>query len=72
MTGSVDAGLLAIDTNVAEDAIGRFALGRRNCLFAATAKGARGSAVLYSIVSTARVNGLEAAESHQSRVRGSP
>ena len=50
---------LAIDTNLAENAIRPFALGRRNWLFADTVKGAKTSAALYSIVSTARANGLE-------------
>jgi hypothetical protein len=35
---------LAIDTNLAENAIRPFVLGRRNWLFADTAKGARASA----------------------------
>jgi len=48
---------LAIDTNLAENAIRPFALGRRNWLFADTVKGAKASAALYSIVSTARANG---------------
>jgi transposase len=50
---------LAIDTNLAENAIRPFALGRRNWLFADTVKGGKASAALYSIVSTARANGLE-------------
>jgi transposase len=50
---------LAIDTNLAENAIRPFALGRRNWLFADTAKGARASAALYSLTSTAKANGLE-------------
>jgi transposase len=50
---------VAIDTNLAENAIRPFALGRRNWLFADTIKGAKASAALYSIVSTARANGLE-------------
>ena len=50
---------LAIDTNLAENAIRPFALGRRNWLFADTVKGAKASAALYSVVSTARANGLE-------------
>ncbi len=55
----VEDGRLAMDTNVAESAIRPFALGRRNWLFADTIKGAKASAALYSIVSTARANGLE-------------
>ena len=55
----VEDGRLAIDTNLAENAIRPFSLGRRNWLFADTTKGAKASAALYSIVSTARANGLE-------------
>lgn len=55
----VDDPRLAIDTNLAENAIRPFALGRRNWLFADTVKGARASATLYSLVSTARANELE-------------
>ena len=50
---------LAIDTNVAENAIRPFALGRRNWLFADTVMGAKASAALYSLTATARANGLE-------------
>lgn len=55
----IDDPRLAIDTNLAENAIRPFAQGRRNWLFADTTKGAHASAVLYSLVSTARANGLE-------------
>jgi transposase len=50
---------LAIDTNLAENAIRPFALGRRNWLFADTVKGAKASAALYGIIETAKANGLE-------------
>jgi transposase len=50
---------LAIDTNLAENAIRPFALGRRNWLFSDTVNGAKASATLYSLVSTARANELE-------------
>ncbi|HEY4367754.1 MAG TPA: IS66 family transposase [Steroidobacteraceae bacterium] len=55
----VEDGRLAIDTNLAENAIRPFALGRRNWLFADTVKGAKASASLYGIVETAKANGLE-------------
>lgn len=55
----VQHGQLAIDTNLAENAIRPFALGRRNWLFADTVKGAKASASLYSLVQTARANELE-------------
>jgi transposase len=52
-------GKVAIDTNLAENAIRPFALGRRNWLFADTVSGAKASAHLYSLVQTARANELE-------------
>jgi len=52
-------GNVAIDTNLAENAIRPFALGRRNWLFADTVSGAKASAHLYSLVQTARANELE-------------
>jgi transposase len=55
----VQDGRLAIDTNLAENAIRPFALGRRNWLFADTVNGAKASAALYSLVETAKANGLE-------------
>jgi hypothetical protein len=55
----VEDGKVAIDTNLAENAIRPFALGRRNWLFADTVSGARASAHMYSLVQTARANDLE-------------
>jgi hypothetical protein len=55
----VEDGRLAIDTNLAENAIRPFALGRRNWLFADSLKGAKASAAWYSLVETAKANGLE-------------
>ncbi len=55
----VDHGEAAIDTNLAENAIRPFALGRRNWMFADTVSGAKASASLYSLVQTARANEIE-------------
>jgi hypothetical protein len=41
-----------------ERAIKPFVLGRKACLFSQTAKGANASATLYSIIETAKANGL--------------
>lgn len=51
---------LPIDNNRAENAIRPFAVGRKNWLFSNTANGAKASAALYSIISTAQANGLDA------------
>lgn len=52
-------GLLEIDNNLAENAIRPFALGRRNWLFMCTEDGAQASANIYSLLITARANGIE-------------
>jgi transposase len=51
-------GRLEISNNRAERAIKPFVIGRKNWLFANTPKGARTSAVIYSMVETAKENGL--------------
>jgi transposase len=51
-------GEIEISNNDAENAVRPFAVGRRNWLFAKTPNGASSSAVLFSIVETAKVNGL--------------
>lgn len=54
----IEHGALAIDNNRAERAIKPFVIGRKNWLFSNTANGARASAILYSLVETAKANGL--------------
>ena len=55
----IDDGRLHIDNNRVENAIRPFALGRKNWLFSNTVKGAMASANLYSLIETAKANGLE-------------
>lgn len=54
----IEYGNLSIDNNRAERAIKPFVIGRKNWLFSKTANGANASAILYSIIETARANGL--------------
>ena len=56
----LENGNVPMDNNRAENAIRPFAVGRKNWLFSNTARGADCSAALYSIVSTAQANGLDA------------
>ena len=51
-------GSLEVDNNAAERAIKSFVIGRKNFLFANTAKGATASSNIYSIVETAKANNL--------------
>ena len=51
-------GRLEIDNNRSERSIKPFVIGRKNWLFANTPKGATASATIYSIIETAKENGL--------------
>ena len=52
-------GRLEIDNNGAENAIRPFVIGRKNWLFSTSVKGVKASANLYSLIETAKANGLE-------------
>ena len=52
-------GRLEISNNRAERSIKPFVIGRKNFLFANTPRGARASAIMYSIVETAKENGFD-------------
>ena len=54
----LEDGRLPIDNNRAERAIKPFVIGRKNWLFSNTPKGAKASADLYSLIETAKANGL--------------
>lgn len=54
----LDHGEVPISNNLAENAIRPFTLGRKNWLFCDTPKGAESSAVVYSLVESAKANGI--------------
>lgn len=51
-------GRCSFSNNLSENAIRPFTLGRKNWLFSDTPKGAKGSAIAYTMVELAKVNGL--------------
>ena len=55
-------GRCSLSNNAAENAIRPFTVGRKNWLFADTPKGASASAAVYSLVETAKANGLNVFE----------
>jgi len=59
LVGYLEDGRLNISNALAENAIRPFAVGRRNWLFSDTPRGARASATCYSLIETAKANGLE-------------
>ena len=54
----LEDGRLEIDDNRAERSIKLFVIERKNWIFSNTAKGAKSSTIIYSIVETAKENGL--------------
>ena len=54
----VTDGRLEADNNIAENAMRKIALGRRNYLFAGSDSGGERAASIYTLVATARLNGL--------------
>lgn len=59
LTRYVDDGLIEIDNSSAERALRAVALGRRNYLFAGADSGGHRAAAIYSLVGTAKLNGLD-------------
>jgi hypothetical protein len=58
LTGYLKSGELNPDNGFTERAIRKFAIGRNNWMFSDTPAGANASALLYSLVVTAKVNGV--------------
>ena len=54
----LEDGDCVISNNLAENSIRPFTVGRRNWLFSGSPKGAETSAAIYSIIETAKANGL--------------
>lgn len=61
LTRYVDDGLLEIDNNAAERALRAVAIGRKNYLFMGADSGGQRAASLYSLIGTAKFNGLDPA-----------
>ena len=58
LIGYLDDGRYPIDNNAAERAIRPFTIGRKNWLFSQSQAGAHASANLYSLIETAKANGV--------------
>ena len=59
LTRYVDDGRLEMSNNAAERAIRPLALGRKNYLFAGSDEGGRRAAIMYTLIETARLNGVD-------------
>jgi hypothetical protein len=59
LTRFIADGRLEVDNNVAERAIRPLALGRKNYLFAGSDAGGERAAAIYSLITTAKLNGLD-------------
>ena len=52
-------GRLEIDNNLIENEIRPFALGRKNWIFLGSPRGAEAACIFYSLIQTAKANGIE-------------
>ena len=59
LTAFLSNGEVPISNNLAENAIRPFTLDRKNWLFCDTTKGAEASAIVYSLVESAKADGVE-------------
>ena len=59
LTRVFDDGRIALDNNPAERALRGVAVGRKNYLFAGSDRGAERAAALYTLIETAKLNGLD-------------
>lgn len=55
----LEHGIVELDNNAAERAIRPLALGRKNWLFAGSERGGRAAAIAYTLIETARLNGVD-------------
>jgi hypothetical protein len=55
----LDDGRLSIDNNAAERGMRSIAIGRKNYLFMGSDKGGRSAAIAYTLIETAKLNGLD-------------
>ncbi|WP_126174645.1 IS66 family transposase [Altericroceibacterium xinjiangense] len=59
LTRFLDEGAAEIDNNIAERAMRSVAIGRKNWLFAGSKVGGERAAAIYSVIETAKLNGVE-------------
>ena len=62
LTHYLENGDIAIDNNIAERQIRPFTIGRKNWLFMGSVEGAKAASVIYSLIETAKANGLNPEE----------
>ena len=56
---SLNDGCLSIDNNAAERGMRSIALGRKNLLFMGSDNGGRSAAIAYTLIETAKLNGVD-------------
>lgn len=55
----LDHGILELDNNTAERAMRSVAIGRKNYLFVGSQTGDRAAAIAYTLIETAKLNGID-------------
>ncbi len=59
MTPYLEHGFLELDNNTAERSIRPIAIGRKNYLFMGSDQGVKSSAIAYTLIETAKLNGVD-------------
>jgi transposase len=59
MRGYLDHGIVELDNNSAERAMRTIALGRKNYLFVGSPSGGKSAAIAYTLIETAKLNGVD-------------
>lgn len=58
-TSDLDHGILELHNNTAERAMRPVAIGCKNCLFVGSEAGGRAAAIAYTLIETAKLNGVD-------------
>lgn len=59
LRGYLDHGILELDNNTAERSMRAIALGRKNYLFMGSERGGKSAAIAYTLIETAKLNGVD-------------
>ena len=59
LTPYLDHGILELDNNTAERAMRSIAIGRKSYLFVGSQAGGRAAAIAYTLIETAKLNGVD-------------
>lgn len=60
LRGYLDHDFLELDNDTAERSMRGIAIGRKNCMFVGLERGGKSAAIIYTLIETAKLNGVNA------------